>query len=130
MTLYELFKETESDYDCYDTEFDMCVTVCLPEEVEDTCDLFCTEMAKRVEVVEYTKGDCVCICDWYHLIEANIEKFREFANKFWYKNNHEDKDDFIEEWINELHLFFAGYGCEENYNELNKLVSELESPYK
>lgn len=114
MKLYDFIK---ADDCCYDTYDDVCyttVTVDINLEPEDDYDEFCVELIKKIEV----KGrdyDGNPVCGWYDYIKRNLPRFRQFADDYWIKNNHEDEDDFICEWIEELHRFLAGYGEDDQY---------------
>ena len=128
MTLYEYTRVNKSDFDCYDNVIDISVTVCFIDdadiEKDDLASKFCNELIKKVEVVEQT-DDCSIICKWYNLIERNFEKFKAFTAKHW-KRDYNDKDDFIEQWIREIHYYMAGYVPEDFYNVLIELVNTLE----
>ena len=118
MTIYELTKLTESDYDVWDEVFDDCVTCCYIDEPEDDYDEFCIALYKKVEC---TKSDSYsAYADWYGFIERNLSIFKEFADKYWIKGNQEDEEDFICEWIGELHKWLAGYLPEESYADYRK----------
>ena len=89
--------------------YDASVTVSINTEPEDDYDEFCVALCKMITIKGDTwSGDL--ICNWSEFIKRNMVTFRNFANKHWYKNNFADEDDFICEWIEELHLFLAGYG--------------------
>lgn len=126
MTLYEMLKITENDFDTYDTEYDTGVTVCYiaDEDVQDDYDRFCNGIIKKVNVV---KGDRdSLIVDWNKLICDNIDKFRQFTSKHWNNQYDDDEDEFIYQWINEIHLYMAGYVSEDFYTKLVKFVDSLE----
>ena len=109
MTLYEYTRVNKNDFDCYDDVIDISVTVCFIDdadiEKDDLASKFCNELIKKVEVVEQT-DDCSIICKWYDLIERNLAKFKEFTAKHW-KRDYIDTDDFIEQWIREIHYYMA-----------------------
>lgn len=114
MTLYDFIKADDCCFDTYDDVCDTTVTVDINLESEDEYDEFCVELIKKIEV----KGrayDGNPVCGWYDYIKRNLPIFRQFANDNWIKNNHEDEDDFICEWIEELHRFLAGYGEDDQY---------------
>ena len=127
MTLYELMKVAKEDYDTYDDVYDAVVTVCYidEEDVEDNYDKFCTEIIKKVEVEEKV-GDGF-IVKWTELIEKNMEKFRKFTKENWKKDcQYEDDDEeFVYQWINEIHSYMAGYVPEDFYKELVAFVETL-----
>lgn len=126
MTLYEFMKMSECDYDTYDVDFDAVVTVCLPDEDDnlDAYGKFCFEIIKKVNVVKVT--DTGLIVDWAGFIKRNIEQLREFADEYWYNNYADDDDEFVYQWINEIHAYLAGYVSEDIYEKLVELVETLD----
>lgn len=127
MTLYEYLKMTESDFDTYDTEYENGVTVCFidEEDEEDEFDKFCNAIMKKVKVVNIN-GD-VLVVNWCELIKRNLEKFKKFTANHWRKNcQYENNiDEFVYQWINEIHAYMAGYVSEDFYSTLNEFVSNL-----
>ena len=109
MKLYDFLAMSDCDYDTYDDVYDAIVTISINLEPEDDYDRFCIGLVKLVDVKEIA-DDGNPICGWTDLIKNNIDVFRKFANDNWIRNNYEDEDDFIYEWIKELHYFLAGYG--------------------
>ena len=128
MKLYELLKMSESDYDVYDTEYDASVTVCFIEEDNkmDDYDKFCVGITKKVEVVKIVQ-DSHLVADWSKLIRDNMEKFKEFTEKNWKYKYRDDEDEFMYQWINEIHLYMAGYVPDSFYSELVEFVESLET---
>lgn len=126
MTLYEFMKMSECDYDTYDVDFDAIVTVCLPDEDDnlDAYGKFCFEVIKKVDVVKVT--DTGLVVDWSGFIKRNIEQLREFTDEYWYNNYADDEDEFIYQWINEIHAYLAGYVSEDIYEKLVELVETLD----
>ena len=126
MTLYEFMKMSECDYDTYDVDFDAIVTVCLPDEDGnlDAYGKFCFEIIKKVEVLKQT--DIGLIVDWSGFIKRNVEQLREFADEYWYNNYEDDEDEFVYQWINEIHAYLAGYVSEDIYEKLVELVKTLD----
>lgn len=126
MTLYEYLKMTEGDFDTYDTKYDAVVTVCyIDEESEcDNYDKFCNSIIKKVNVVK-VNGD-VLIVDWCELIERNLVKFKNFTEEYWKYKYEDDIDEFMYQWINEIHLYMAGYVDEYLYSVLNNFIDTLE----
>lgn len=114
MKLYDFLATHDYCCDAYDDVYDTSVTADINPKPEDDYDEFCTGLVKLVEV-KGTAWDGNPICGWSDLIERNIKVFRKFANDNWIKNNYEDEDDFICEWIEELHRFMAGYGEYDQY---------------
>lgn len=114
MTLYDLIKNTGSDYDTYDDVYDECITVSINLEPNDDYDEFCIALTKLIVVVDPEYYGHV-ICEWSNFIIKNMEVFREFSYKYWYKNYCEDEEDFVWEWMKELNLLLAGYGEDGKY---------------
>ena len=129
MKLYEIMKLSQNDYDTCDTVYDAGVTVCYidEEDAKDSYDKFCIELMKKVEV-ESLNNDTITV-KWTELIQNNMEKFKEFTKENWYEScqYEDDEDEFIYQWINEIHYYFAGYVSEDFYDELVKLVESLEA---
>lgn len=126
MKLYDFMKLTETDYDTYDTVYDEGVTVCYIEEdtENDNYDKFCINIMKKAEM-EKLNGD-ILIVNWTKLIKDNMEKFKEFSIKHW-RFQYNDEDDFIYEWIKEIHMYMAGYVSEDFYDILVEFVATLEA---
>lgn len=126
MTLYEFMKMSECDYDTYDVDFDTIVTVCLPDEDDDldAYGKFCFEIIKKVEVVKQV--DTGLIVNWSDFIKRNIELLREFTDEYWYNNYEDDEDEFVYQWINEIHAYLGGCVSEDIYEKLVELVKTLD----
>lgn len=127
MTLFEFIKVAERDFDVYDDVFDAEVTVCHIEESKhnDFYDKFCIGIIKKVNLVKQTSDYCL-VAKWTKLIQDNMEKFREFTDKHWSKKYKDDEEEFIYQWINEIHLYMAGYVSEDFYETLVEFVDSLE----
>ena len=128
MKLYEIMKLTESDYDTYDTEYDACVTVCYidKEDMEDSYDKFCIGIMEKVDVVRIIPSSHIT-CDWSKLIKDNMEKFKAFTEKHWRNTYEDDDEEFIYQWINEIHYYLAGYVSEDFYDTLVEFVNSLKA---
>lgn len=126
MTLYEYLKIKENDFDTCDTVYDTGVTVCYiaDEDEEDEYDKFCNGIIKKVDVIHMDE-DCPTV-NWTEMIERNIDKFKAFAREYWIYDYENDIDEFIYQWINEIHYYMAGYVDEDFYSVLNKFVNSLE----
>lgn len=124
MTLYDYLKMSENDYDTYDTKYCTGVTVCYIDEEADDYDKFCNGIIKKVNVVEIN-GNTLTV-NWSELIERNMDKFKRFTKKYWNRQYEDDIDEFIYQWINEIHMYMAGYVGESFYSILNKFVDSLE----
>lgn len=127
MKLYDYLKLAENDFDTEDTVYCTGVTVCYIEENKsnDDYDKFCIELMKKAEV-EKVSGDIILV-KWTDLIKKNMDKFRKFTEENWYRQYKNDDDEFIYQWINEIHYYMAGYVSEDFYDNLVKLVAELEA---
>lgn len=122
MTVYEYLKMNECDEDFWDDQFDTCVTICCPdEESTDFYDKYIEEISKRVNVI---KTDGTVIAGWSEMIEKNFEKFKAFTKAHW-RTDYEDHDDFVYEWIKEIHLYVAGYVPDSFYEVLYGFAKEL-----
>lgn len=126
MTLYEFMKMSECDYDTYDVDFDAIVTVCLPDEDDDldAYGKFCFEIIKKVNVIQV--ADTGLLVDWSEFVKRNIEQLREFTDENWYNNYEDDDDEFIYQWINEIHAYMIGCVSEDFYEKLVELVETLD----
>lgn len=129
MKLYDFLKVAQNDFDTCDTVYDAGITVCFIDEADatDNYDKFCIELMKKVEVEKQDYD--ILIVKWTELIENNMEKFRAFTKENWYEScQYEDDDDeFIYQWINEIHQYMAGNVSEDFYDELVKLVQTLKA---
>ena len=125
MRLFEYLQMTECDYDTCDTKYDNGVTVCyiFEEDEADEYDKFCNGIIKKVNVVKIN-GDMLTV-NWSELIENNMNKFKKFTKKYWKRQYENDIDEFIYQWINEIHMYMAGYVPESFYSVLNKFVDGL-----
>lgn len=125
MKLYEYLEINKCDVDTYDTEYDAEVTVCHIYEENDEYDKFCNGIIKKVSVVEINKNSLTV--DWSELIKRNIDKFKEFTAEHWYSNcqYEDDIDEFIYQWINEIHQYMVGNVSEDFYSVLNEFVDGL-----
>lgn len=118
MTLFDFIVKEQADFDTYDTEYDMCVTVCEPyeydkDEEKEPYDIFTELIMKNVEVERKT-GECTCVCKWSDFIKNNIDTFRKAAEALWYSTP-ETNESLVYEWIKEIHLWLAGYVSDTTY---------------
>ena len=125
MTLYEFINLHETDYDCPDNDYDISVTVCHIDEINDSYDEFCIKLIQHVSVLSTNYNDDP-IVNWSEFIRKNMRTFREFTAKHWDEQYEDDEDDFIYQWIQELHMYLAGYVSEDFYNVLVKLMDVCE----
>lgn len=125
ITLYDFLRLAKGDYDTYDVFYDASVTVCYIDDEDDgdDYDKFCNEIIKRVNIVE-THRDSL-IVDWSRLIKCNMEEFKNFTAEHWICGYEDDIDEFIYQWIKEIHYYIAGYVSDDFYKHLINLVSKL-----
>lgn len=126
ITLYDYLEMTKNDFDTCDTKYDTGVTVCYIDVENDEYDKFCNKIIKKVNVIAIDKY--FLTVNWCELIERNLDKFREFTDEYWYANcqYEDDVDEFVYQWINEIHQYMAGNVSMDFYSELIKLVDSLE----
>lgn len=118
----------QDDYDVYDKDFDMSVTCCdiYPLDEEQEQEYYYKVMDKvygQVELIDWGDKGCEAVADWSGWIVNNWGRLTAFMQKHW-ENQYEDPDDFTEQWIREIHLFFAGYANEEIYEKFYREVLE------
>ena len=125
MTLYEILEIAENDFDTYDVEYDAIITVCWIGKENDDYDKFCNGIMRKVNFIKKS-GDGLLV-NWSELIRRNMEKFKQFTKKYWSENcqYEDDEDEFIYQWIKEIHLYMAGYVTERTYKRLIALIEEL-----
>lgn len=125
-TLYRYLRMSKNDFDTYDTKYDVSVTVCYTEKEDDEYDKFCNGIIKKVNVVEINNNSLTV--NWSELIERNMDKFKEFTSKHWYAScqYEDDIDEFIYQWIEEIHGYMVGNVSEDFYSTLNDFVKTLE----
>lgn len=130
MKLYDIMSISQDDFDTYDTVYDAEVTVCYIEEDEanDNYDKFCIELMKKVEV-EKIIPESHLIVKWTELITNNMKKFKKFTKENWYEScqYEDDEDEFICQWIKEIHYYLAGYVSEDFYDKLVEFVQTLKA---
>lgn len=128
MNLYEYLKISRRDFDVYDDVYDAEVTVCYidDEDIEDDSEKFCIDIIKKVNVVKQT-SDCILIAKWSDLIKRNMDKFKAFTKKHWRDDcqYEDDEEEFIYQWINEIHSYMGGYVDDDFYSTLVEFVNEL-----
>ena len=112
MKLYDLLKIKDC-IDTYDTKYDTVVTMVLvkDKDIEDNYDKFCNYLQHEVEVTD-AKED---ICDWTGFVKKNMEALKKFTKEYWVCTYENNEDEFIYQWINELHAYSAGYTSENVY---------------
>lgn len=126
-SVYEFMCLTQGDYDINDSELDTSVTVVYIEESDDndTHEQFCIELLKKVKLNSFT-NNCV-EADWSALIRENKELFTQFMKENW-KQQYTDEEEFIYQWIKEIHLYLAGYTYDDMYAKMLdvlKIIKQL-----
>lgn len=125
MNLFDYINVAQRDFDVADTEYDASVTVCHIAEDKCSYDKFCNEIIKKVEVVKQV-SDIILVANWTDLIKRNLEKFKMFSRKHWAYDYEDDEDEFIYQWIEEIHAYMGGYVSEDFYDTLVEFVDTLE----
>jgi hypothetical protein len=129
MNLFEAMQIYDNDcFDTCDTVFDAIVTVSKMEDGDDdNYSNFCKELYKKTDFVKFFDGTYAnAVVNWTGLIEKNYTQFEKFVIENWIDEKQyvlEDKDDFIYEWIEQIHLLIAGYGSESTYKDLLELLT-------
>lgn len=123
MKVKSFLKLQQADYDIGDTEYDAVVTCCYNDEIDDNYDKFCDLLLSKVELI---RGGEYPVANWSGFIKKNLDKFKEFANKYWYCKYSDDEDELIYQWIKEFHAYTAGMVGESFYKTLVVFFEELE----
>lgn len=119
MTLYEFGQLGNSCLDTCDDVFDIIITVDILTDDEEN-DMgyygkFANFICKNVNVLGKA-GGCDVVADWSALITENMSVFRKAANAMWYEGSvPDDDDDFVYEWLTEIHGWLAGGVSESSY---------------
>lgn len=123
MTVKEFLTLQECDYDIGDTKYDVTVTCCYVDEINDNYDKFCDLLTSKVTLIE---GGDYPIADWSGFIEKNLDKFKQFAKENWYNSYENNDSKLIYEWVKEFHGYIAGLVSEKFYDKLVDFLEELE----
>lgn len=121
MTLYEYIKAAGRDFDVWDEVFDENITVCYISDNEENIDnyyKFCSNILRYVMFARPVLYSETIVANWYGFFDKNEKVFRDWAKEYWKEGTvPEDKDDFIFDWIIELHGMFGGGLSEESYKD-------------
>lgn len=129
MKIKEYLDIRQNDVDTFDKTFEVIVTCChitdeeFEEEINDAENSFrnyfrfIKYIYENVDVVN-TKN---IICDWAGFVKEHYNALYKFMEEHW-MHCYENKDDFIYQWIKEIHYYLAGYTTEENYNYILELL--------
>ena len=96
------------------------VTVCSFDKEDENSEEYYEKFRIGImKFVEVAKGisDYELVCKWTDVIERNISIFKEFAEKYWHNQYEDDEDEFIYQWIKEIHYYIAGYVDETTYKD-------------
>lgn len=124
MKLYDWLSIDKGCYDCYDTDYDISVTIDWIDSIDSDYERFAIELMKKVDIFDKV-SDCILSCNWSKLIDDNKDKFADFANKHW-SHTYSDPDEFKYQWIKELHYYVAGEVPEDFYKTLLEFVKTLQ----
>ena len=132
MALYEYLKLQQGGWisaDTYDTEYDSIVTIDADidhENSEDPYDQFTFALLRSVEID--TIGKDTLTCKWSKFIEDNMEYFKAFTREYWTNQYEDDEEEFIYQWIREIHYYLAGYVGNSTYKAFIKFIINKEIP--
>ena len=118
--------KTWLDIDTYDTEFDVCVTVCIDIkrgknlDSLEPYDKFNNLLVRKVFVESTDKN---IICNWSGFVKKNMALFKAYSEQNWIRTYNDD-DTTIYEWLKDFHLLMAGYGDDNIYKRLNDLLAK------
>lgn len=115
ISLYEFLELTEGTFDTCDTDFDITVTVDWVDTENDYYEKFCRGIVKLVDVKKKVRDNLVC--GWSEMIEHNMAIFKEFTKKNWTHQYEDDEDEFVYQWIREIHYWLAGCTSEPIYQD-------------
>ena len=116
--------KTWLDIDTYDTEFDVCVTVCIDIkrgknlDSLEPYDKFNNLLVRKVFVESTDKN---IICNWSGFVKKNMALFKAYSEQNWIRT-YDDDDTTIYEWLKDFHLLMAGYADDTIYKSLNDLL--------
>lgn len=125
MVIKDFLQIYQSDYDISDKDFDMivCCVDIYPLNDRQQEEYFYKVMDAiyaDVDILDWTDGSCEAVADWSGWIDRKKDKLTSFMKKHWERQYSDD--DFTEQWIREIHLFFAGYGNEDIYERFYREV--------
>lgn len=118
MTVYDFLKREGCDFDVYDSEFVICITIGLAEG-EDPYAVFIRMLCQSTVFVEKISS-MTAIAKWSELVCDHLTEFKQYAKKYW-EYVPSDEDELIELWLTELAEYVSGNLPEDAYSELTKL---------
>ena len=109
------------DLDTSDVLFDAVVTCCLIDTAEfkeaiGTSDEYYYRFCKYIYDNVFVSDMSLDLCDYTGFVQRHREALKGFMRENW-KTQYEDENDFIYEWIKEIHSWLAGYVSESTYKE-------------
>lgn len=117
--------KTWLDIDTHDTEFDICITVCIDIKRGKNLgnlnpyDKFNNLLVRKVFVESTDKN---IICDWSGFVRKNFNLLNDFMHHYW-EHSYTD-DDFVCAWLIEFGLLIAGNGSDSVYKLMNELLAK------
>lgn len=120
LTPSDLLSENNDYIEFYDDRFDAFVALDYVSEKKLNCKedkyyyRFLNYLNNNVQVL--SAGNCICA--WTDFIKKHIKAFKKFTKEHWTRTYEDDMDEFIYQWIRELHLYGAGYVSETEYKAL------------
>ena len=136
MTIMEFFKSLqgtpfeEADFDVWDNTFSETVCCCYPNfdisyADKDPCERFEDYIYNNVKIVRSKPDKDFVVADWAGFVEEHFDDLKAFT-KEWWKHDYSDKDDFVDEWIGEIHKWLAGYTYDRAYTAFLKDVGGID----
>ena len=129
MKIWDMLLNYANDFDVYDTDFDVSVCCVAPDIYSESdmefaddfySDKFAVMIYKAVDVIPESIHDFSATGKWSDFVRRNKEKLREWAERNWFYVP-KSEDEFTYQWINEIHLYLAGYADESSYKALFEL---------
>lgn len=120
LTPSDLLSEDNDYIEFYDDVFDVLVGLNYVSEKELNREddkyyyRFLDYLNNNVQVLSVANSTCA----WTDFIKKHIKVFKKFAKEYWVRSYKDDMDEFIYQWIKELHMYGAGYVSETEYRTL------------
>lgn len=120
LTPSDLLSEDNDYIEFYDNVFDIFVGLDyvsekdLNREADKYYYRFLNYLNNNVQVLSVANSTCA----WTNFIKKHIKAFKKFTKEHWVRTYKDDLDEFIYQWIKELHLYGAGYVSESEYKAL------------
>lgn len=127
MNVYDFLKTKDRDFDFYDSELDICITLGLVDG-DDPYAMFVRALCQSAIFVEQTSS-VSAEAKWSQLIRSKITRLKQYSRKYW-QHIPADEDEFIYLWINELGGYASGNLPEDAYCELFEIFEPEDSTSK